>query len=64
MVAACDAAGVRLSINHQKRASAYNAYAKRLIADGEIGEVFLIPGLRKRGTESRERNNGNGDAPF
>ena len=52
MVAACDAAGVRLSINHQKRASAYNAYAKRLIAEGEIGEVFLIRAYEKGGRKS------------
>ena len=52
MVAACDEAGVRLSINHQKRASAYNAYAKRLIADGEIGEVFLIRAYEKGGRKS------------
>ena len=52
MVAACDTAGVRLSINHQKRASAYNAYAKRLIADGEIGEIFLIRAYEKGGRKA------------
>ena len=52
MVTACDAAGVRLSINHQKRASAYNAYAKKLIAEGEIGEVFLIRAYEKGGRKS------------
>ena len=52
MVAVCDEAGVRLSINHQKRASAYNAYVKGLIAHGEIGEVFLIRAYEKGGRKS------------
>jgi len=58
MIAACDKAGVRLSINHQKRASAYNDYVKQLIAKGEIGELILIlahdKGGRKAGNSMME----------
>jgi len=52
MIEACDKAGVRLSINHQKFASAYNDYVKRLIADGEIGELILIRAYDKGGRKS------------
>ncbi|MBC8230572.1 Gfo/Idh/MocA family oxidoreductase [bacterium] len=52
MIEACDKAGVRLSINHQKRASAYNDYAKHLIANREIGELILIRAYDKGGRKS------------
>ena len=52
MIAACDKSGVRLAINHQKRASAYNDYAKRLIAAGEIGEFVLIRAYDKGGRKA------------
>ncbi|MCZ6680641.1 MAG: Gfo/Idh/MocA family oxidoreductase [Candidatus Poribacteria bacterium] len=52
MIAACDQAGVRLAINHQKRASAYNDYAKQLIAQGEIGELILIRAYEKGGRKA------------
>jgi predicted dehydrogenase len=49
MVAACDAAGVKLAINHIKRGSNGNAVAKRLIAEGAIGEPYLFRGEGKGG---------------
>jgi len=52
MIEVCDKAGVRLSINHQKRASTYNDYAKQLIANGEIGELILIRAYDKGGRKS------------
>ena len=52
MIEACNKAGVRLSINHQKRSSAYNDYVKQLIADGEIGELILIRAYDKGGRKS------------
>ena len=52
MIEACDKAGVRLSINHQKRASAYNDYTKQLIASGEIGELILIRAYDKGGRKA------------
>lgn len=47
MVEACDAAGVRLAINHIKRGSNGNAIARRLIAEGAIGTPYLIRGEAK-----------------
>ncbi len=52
MIEACSKAGVRLSINHQKRASAYNEYAKRLIAGDEIGDLILIRAYDKGGRKA------------
>jgi len=52
MIDACDQTGVRLSINHQKRASAYNDYAKQLIADGGIGELILVCAYDKGGRKA------------
>jgi predicted dehydrogenase len=49
MVAACDAAGVKLAINHIKRGSNGNAAAKRLIAEGAIGQPYYIRGEAKGG---------------
>lgn len=58
MVEGCNEAGVRLAINHQKHASGYNEFVKKLIADGAIGEVYLITavckGGRKAGNELTE----------
>ncbi|SMO53906.1 Gfo/Idh/MocA family protein [Halorubrum cibi] len=42
MVRACDRAGVQLTINHQRRFGAPFRKAKRLLADGEIGELHQL----------------------
>jgi predicted dehydrogenase len=47
MLAACDAAGVKLSVNHIKRGSNGNAVAQTLIAGGAIGTPYLIRGEAK-----------------
>jgi predicted dehydrogenase len=49
MVAACDAAGVKLAINHIKRGSNGNAVAHRLIAAGAVGDPYLIRAEGKGG---------------
>jgi predicted dehydrogenase len=49
MVAACEAAGVKMAVNHIKRGSRGNAIARRLIREGAIGEVYLIRGEAKGG---------------
>jgi predicted dehydrogenase len=58
MLAACDAAGVHLAINHIKRGSNGNAVAQRLIAEGAIGTPYLIraegKGKRWAGSELME----------
>jgi UDP-N-acetyl-2-amino-2-deoxyglucuronate dehydrogenase len=55
MVAACDAAGVKLAIGHQRRFSARNVEARRLIQSGAIGTPQAMlrrdgEGLLNRGT--------------
>ena len=47
MVAACEAAGVKLAINHIKRGSAGNAIARELLTAGAIGEPYLVRGEAK-----------------
>jgi predicted dehydrogenase len=47
MVAACEAAGVKLAVNHIKRGSRGSEIAQKLIDDGEIGEVYLVRGEAK-----------------
>jgi predicted dehydrogenase len=47
MVAACEAAGVKMAVNHIKRGSRGNAIAKQLIADGAIGTPYLVRGEAK-----------------
>ena len=42
MVAACAAAGVRLAVNHLRRAAAAPRRARELIAAGEIGEIVAV----------------------
>jgi len=42
MVAACEKAGVKLAINHQRRCDAQYRQAKQLIDDGAIGELRVI----------------------
>ena len=58
MVEACDRNGVKLAINHIKRASGYNRLVRHLIASGDIGEVFAIQaynkGARPSATEMTE----------
>ena len=44
MVAACDAAHVKLAINHVKRGSNGNAVALRLIEQGAVGTPYLLRG--------------------
>ncbi|MBM4437272.1 MAG: Gfo/Idh/MocA family oxidoreductase [Actinobacteria bacterium] len=52
MVSACERHKVKLALNHIKRGSRYNQLARRLIADGEIGEVFAIEAYNKGGRTS------------
>lgn len=52
MIVSCHKAGVRLAINHQKRASAYNDHVRRLIEAGEIGEFYLITAVSKGGRKA------------
>lgn len=47
MLAACDAAGVKLAINHIKRGSNGNVIAQRIIAEGTIGTPYLLRGEAK-----------------
>ncbi len=58
MIEACDRNGVKLAINHIKRASGYNGLVRHLIASGDIGEVFAIQaynkGARPSATEMTE----------
>ncbi|HIO06673.1 TPA: Gfo/Idh/MocA family oxidoreductase [Candidatus Poribacteria bacterium] len=49
MVEACEEAGIRFSINHQKRASNYNSYVKQLLSSKEIGKLVLIHAYDKGG---------------
>ena len=49
MVEACEEAGIRFSINHQKRASNYNNYVKQLLSSKEIGKLVLIHAYDKGG---------------
>jgi len=51
MVEACDRNGVKLAINHIKRASSYNSMVRRLIESGDIGDVFAIHAYNKGGRE-------------
>ncbi|MBI2194792.1 MAG: Gfo/Idh/MocA family oxidoreductase [Planctomycetes bacterium] len=52
MIEACRRAGVRLAINHQKRASAYNGHVRRMIEAGEIGDFYLISAVSKGGRKA------------
>jgi predicted dehydrogenase len=49
MVAACDAGGVKLAVNHIKRGSRGNEIARKLLADGAIGTPYLFRGEGKGG---------------
>ena len=40
MVEACDRNGVKLAINHIKRASSYNIMVRHLIESGDIGDAW------------------------
>jgi predicted dehydrogenase len=42
MVAACDKAGVRFSVNHSRRTAPAPTYARDLIGAGEIGDVLAV----------------------
>lgn len=54
MLAACDARGTRLAIGHNRRFVGHNAAARRLIAEGAIGQ----PTLLRAGTDGGLLNNG------
>ena len=47
MIEACDRNGVKLAINHIKRASGYNRLTGHLIESGDIGDVFAIQAYNK-----------------
>ena len=49
MVAACRDHGVKLAINHIKRASPYNRHAQGLIEAGRIGRVIRLQAANKGG---------------
>ncbi len=45
MIAACEKAGVKLAVNHQRRCDAQYRHAKQLVNDGAIGELRVIRGM-------------------
>lgn len=47
MVRACDENGVKIAVAHQTRAHPFIAEAKRMIADGTIGEIRELHGFGK-----------------
>ena len=47
MVEAADRNGVKLAVNHVKRGSRYNQLARRMIEEGEIGELFHVEAYNK-----------------
>ena len=49
MIAACEKAGVKLAINHQRRCDAQYRLAKQMLDEGAIGELRLI---RSMGVEA------------
>jgi predicted dehydrogenase len=49
MISACDAAGTKLAIGHQLRFDGPYVTAKRLLAEGAIGEVRRVHGLCEGG---------------
>jgi predicted dehydrogenase len=42
MVAACDKAGVRFSVNHSRRTAPAPKFARDLVGAGEIGDVLMV----------------------
>ena len=49
MVASCDANGVRLAVNHIKRASPYNRFVQEKITNGGIGQLIQVRAFEKGG---------------
>ena len=49
MVASCDDNGVRLAVNHIKRASPYNRHVREKITNGEIGRLIQVRAFEKGG---------------
>lgn len=45
MLAACEKAGVKLAVNHQRRCDAQYRHAKQLVNDGAIGELRIVRGM-------------------
>ncbi len=45
MIAACEKAGVKLAVNHQRRCDAQYRHAKQLVQDGAIGKLRIVRGM-------------------
>jgi predicted dehydrogenase len=50
MIRACEARGVRLAVNHQRRFGEPFRYAKTLLQEGAIGDLLRVEGWVPRGT--------------